>query len=58
MQFLGVWVYGFCSLCFIFLLNPFIELWIGNKYVLDSKTMVIIVLAFCIKGLYLYQVHL
>ncbi|WP_279006555.1 lipopolysaccharide biosynthesis protein [Thomasclavelia cocleata] len=50
MQFLGVWVYGFCSLCFIFLLNPFIELWIGNKYVLDSKTMVIIVLAFCIKG--------
>lgn len=51
MQFLGVWIYGFCSLCFIFLLNPFIELWIGNKYVIDNITMIIIVLAFFIKGI-------
>lgn len=51
MQFLGIWIYGFCSLCFIFLLNPFIELWIGNKYVLDNLTVIIIVFAFFIKGI-------
>lgn len=51
MQFLGMWVYGFCSICFLILINPFIELWIGNKYILDFVTVLIIVSVFFLKGI-------
>ena len=35
-NFLGMWLYGFVSVCFYILLNPFIELWIGTEYVLQN----------------------
>lgn len=43
-------IYSFCSICLIILFNPFIELWIGNKYILDETTCIVIALNFLING--------
>jgi len=50
-SFIGFWIYGFCSICFLILFQPFIELWIGNQYKLDNITLLIIVVAFFLKGI-------
>ena len=33
--FISIWIFGFCSIAQLTLLNPFIELWIGNDYLLE-----------------------
>ena len=30
LQFLGFWLYGFCTVAFVVLYNPFIEVWAGK----------------------------
>ena len=37
--FISVWIFGFCSIALLTLLNPFIELWIGNNYLLEYKLL-------------------
>jgi O-antigen/teichoic acid export membrane protein len=51
MTVLGLWIYGFCSICFLCLFQPFICIWIGPKYLLDFTTLIFIILAFFLKGL-------
>ena len=51
MKFVGFWVYGFCSICFITLFQPFIELWIGKEYLVQEFTVMLIVVAFFMKGM-------
>lgn len=48
--FISVWIFGFCSIALLTLLNPFIELWIGNNYLLEYSAVVAIVLHFYING--------
>ena len=43
-------IYSFCSICLIILLNPFIELWIGDKYILSEATCIVIAINFLING--------
>lgn len=50
-SFLNFWAYGFCSACFMVLFHPFIKIWIGDKYILNNFTEIIIVLNFLITGL-------
>lgn len=50
-NFISFWMYGFCSICFLVLINSFIELWIGSKYILDNFTVLIIVLNFYTTGM-------
>lgn len=45
------WIHTFCSICLYFLLNPFIEIWIGSQYVFDSYVVFIIVLMFYFEGM-------
>ena len=45
------WIYTFCAICLYFLLNPFIELWIGSQYVFDSYVVFAIVLIFYLEGM-------
>ena len=35
-SFLDSWVLGWCTICLLCLLNPFIELWIGEKGILNN----------------------
>lgn len=44
-------VYSFCTVAFIVLLNPFIEMWLGSKYVLSIDVSISLALSFFIEGL-------
>lgn len=43
-QFISVWLYGFCSIAFFVLIPPFITLWIGEQNLIDTTSFVLIVL--------------
>ena len=51
LHFIYTWIYGFCSVCLWVMLNPFIEVWIGEKYLLPISTVMLIVLNFFVYGL-------
>lgn len=44
-------MYGFSSICLITLTNPFIKIWLGNEFLFDIKTLIIIVINFYIIGM-------
>ena len=46
-------IYGYCVIGILFLINPFIEWWIGAKYLLSFETVVLIVVVFYINGMLL-----
>lgn len=48
---ISFWIFGLCSICLCELLNPFIGLWLGEKYVLNYSTVVIISVVFYITGI-------
>lgn len=40
LHFMYSWIYGFCSICFFVLLNPFIaSVWLGTDYLLPNLTV-------------------
>lgn len=43
-NFLNFWIYGFCSIAFFVLIPPFITLWIGDEYLIDQLSFLLIVL--------------
>lgn len=49
--FANFWIYGFCSIAFLNLLNPFITIWLGKEYVFSSLIVMFIVLNFYIDGM-------
>lgn len=48
---IGAMVLGFSSVCLFVLFNPFVTLWVGKEYLLDLKTVGIIVLNFYMLGM-------
>ena len=51
-SFLNSCIYGICYICFMQLIQNFIQLWAGNEYLLDKKTVYVIGLLFLIPGLH------
>lgn len=49
--FINAWIYGFCTICLIILFNPFIQLWLGEEYLLSKNIVYIIAINFYIKGM-------
>lgn len=49
-EFMNSWIYAFCSICLLMLLNPFISLWIGEEYTLQGRVVLAIVLNFYMQG--------
>lgn len=45
------WIYSFCTICLLILINPFIKVWIGSKFIMEMKIVFIIILNFFIKGM-------
>lgn len=45
-----VFVFSFAAICLAVLLNPLIELWLGNEYVLPEITVLSLVVAFYVTG--------
>ena len=50
-SFINFWLYGFSSICLFCLSDSFIELWLGQEYILGKATVLLIVLNFLIEGL-------
>ena len=50
MNFLSWWFYTFCTIAFIVLYQPFIQLWVGKDYLLPFPTVLIICFGFYVQG--------
>lgn len=49
-DFINYWLYGFSSIAFIILLNPFVTLWLSGKYLLDESIVIAIAVNFFVAG--------
>ncbi len=50
-QFLNFWLFTFASICIFCLIEPFITIWIGEKYILSKLVLVSLVLNFYFQGM-------
>ncbi len=50
LQFLGFWLYGFSTVAFIVMYNPFIEVWAGKKYLFPMHIVLLICICFYVSG--------
>ena len=48
---IGFWIYGFSSICLVNLFNPFITLWLGERFLFPIPIVLIIVLNFYLAGM-------
>lgn len=46
MNFLSAWVFGWMSICLLWLYNPFITLWLGEEYLFSMGVVLLIVVNF------------
>ncbi len=51
MLFINSWMYNFSSIAILCLMEPFIKIWIGGKYLLSYGVLVILSLNFYIQGM-------
>lgn len=47
-SFIFFWLVSFCGICLFSLLNPFVEIWLGTQYLLDTLTVMVICTKFVI----------
>lgn len=47
-SFMNVWISGWCSICFVCLSQPFMELWVGEKLMLDFQVVILLAIQFYI----------
>lgn len=50
-NFLGFWVFGWTGICLYVLLNPFIELWLGQEYLIDQFTLSLVIFNYYLVGM-------
>jgi len=51
LYFLCFWLFGFCAIALLCLMQPFISLFFGERYLLDSLTLVMLVISFYTMGM-------
>jgi len=49
--FLGFWIHIVCFICLIYLLNPFIEIWLGIDYIVDFSVVIALGINFYLFGM-------
>lgn len=49
--FANFWIYGFCAICLECLFQPFIAIWLGERFLLDQFTVTMLVLSFFFAGM-------
>lgn len=50
LTFIVTWIYGFCAIMLAIFLNPFVKIWIGQKFILQPSVVFALVLEFYISG--------
>lgn len=51
MNFIGSWIYGLFTICLFVLINPFIDLWLGEKYLFQPPIVAILIANFYLFGM-------
>lgn len=51
LNFANFWLYALFSICLMVLINPFIQIWIGKKYVLNFSIVFLLVVNFYVLGM-------
>ena len=49
--FFNFWIYGLSAICLYFLVNPFIEVWVGKEFFLGIDIVLILVINYYINGM-------
>lgn len=49
-RFAGFWLYGFASIAFVVLLNPFVQLWIGSEMLVGTVVIYLIIIDYYFRG--------
>ena len=49
-EFINSWLYGFCMIALLILLNPFVELWLGARYTLSNEIVFALAVNFFVQG--------
>lgn len=50
-NFVSMWIFGFCSICLLCLFTPFIAVWVGSSYCFPFTVELVICLKFFIYGM-------
>ncbi len=50
-NFLGFWVFGWTGICLYELLTPFVQLWLGDNFVIDNLTLSLVMLNYYLVGM-------
>ena len=50
-NFMGYWAYSYCSVCFMLLITPFVNIWVGPGYELSPLIVFLVVTIFYMSGL-------
>lgn len=50
-NFIAFWLFGFATICFYSLLNPFIELWLGSEFLISDNVLIIVLLNYYLTGM-------
>lgn len=51
LNFANFWLYALFSICLMVLINPFIQIWIGRKYVMDFSIVFLLITNFYVLGM-------
>lgn len=50
-NFLGFWIYGWTGICLYVLLNPFVEIWLGEDFLIDHLTLALVMINYYLVGM-------
>lgn len=50
-DFINYFMFSFATICLYFLLNPFIEFWLGEKFVLNNTFLIVIIVNFYLSSI-------
>lgn len=51
LSFMNFWAYSFCAVCLFVLFDPFISLWIGDRFIMNMATEFMIIFTLLVEGL-------
>lgn len=51
LNFFAAWLFGWVSVCLLFLYNPFIDIWLGKGYLLPGPVVLLIVVNFYVNSM-------
>ena len=50
-DFINFWLYTFCAICLLCLIEPFVAIWLGEKFILSKGILILAVVLFYLQGL-------